>query len=518
VIVGGGHNGLVATSYLARAGKSVLILERNDRLGGAAVSTEIFSGFKAKISEYSYLLSLFPKQIIQELDLRFQTRRRETASFTPFLKNRQHKGLMISNVNPARTEQSFAELPENRDEYKSYKRLRRLEQIFAAKVWPTMLRPIMSRSDMKKKFKNAEEIESWDAFAENPLGQGLERILKDDVVRGLVFTDAKVGVLTHPHDPSLLQNRTFIYHIIGNISGEWQVPVGGMGALTKELEDYARKNGAEIKTSAKVMNIEPGKNKSTVLYYNLKNGVVEYVDAKFILVNAAPKVLKEMLADPYQPEVIEGSVFKINMLLKKLPRLKARDYSSSAAFTGTFRVNESYTNMEQSYHHAARGIIPPNPPGEMYCHTLTDSSILSPELQKADYHTFTFFGLDMPYRLFYLGNENMKKEIKERYLRAINKYLSDPIENCLAIDKDGKPCIEVKSPVDIENELAMPYGNIFHAPLSWPFTENEDEHGSWGVETGYDNIFLCGAGAKRGGCVSGIPGHNAAMKVLESNR
>ena len=96
-----------------------------------------------------------------------------------------------------------------------------------------------------------------------------------------------------------------------------------------------------------------------------------------------------------------------------------------------------------------------------------------------------------------------------------NRYLVDPIEDCLALASDGTLCIEVKSPLDIEQDVALPRGNIFHKDLSMPFREDGTPP-SWGVETQFKNIFLCGAGAVRGGGVSGIPGHNAAQAVLET--
>jgi phytoene dehydrogenase-like protein len=99
----------------------------------------------------------------------------------------------------------------------------------------------------------------------------------------------------------------------------------------------------------------------------------------------------------------------------------------------------------------------------------------------------------------------------ERYLDSLDEHLEDPIRDCLARDADGRPCIEAKTPLDIERELGMPGGNIFHGDMSFPWT---DRGGGWGVETDDPHVLLCGAGALRGGGVSGIGGHNAAMAVL----
>jgi phytoene dehydrogenase-like protein len=171
--------------------------------------------------------------------------------------------------------------------------------------------------------------------------------------------------------------------------------------------------------------------------------------------------------------------------------------------------------MLTSYDSSHSGQMPSTPPGEVYCHTLTDPSILSRELQAKGFHTLTLFGLDMPYCLFENDNIRVRDIALQRYLTGINQYLDEPIEECLALDAHGKPCIEAMSSVDLEKKINLPKGNIFHGDLSWPFAESEEEVGQWGVETEYPNLFLCGSSAKRGGAVSGIPGHNAAKKVLQ---
>ena len=92
--------------------------------------------------------------------------------------------------------------------------------------------------------------------------------------------------------------------------------------------------------------------------------------------------------------------------------------------------------------------------------------------------------------------------------------LAEPIEDCLWRTPDGEPCLEARTPLDLEAELGLPGGNIFHRDLAWPYAEADGEAGGWGVETAHPRVLLCGAGARRGGGVSGIPGHNAAMAVL----
>ena len=239
------------------------------------------------------------------------------------------------------------------------------------------------------------------------------------------------------------------------------------------------------------------------------------VDAKFLLVNFGRNVLAKYTGEKYQPKPVdEGSVFKINMLLRRLPKLKAAKYKPNQAWSGTFHSDEGYEQMNASYEQAAKGKLPAQTPCEVYCHTLTDDSILSPELRSRGFHTITLFGLDTPYSLFSKNNEAARKAAEKKFLASMNQWLDEPLQDCLAMARDGSPCIESKSPVDIEHSLGMYHGNIFQNALTWPFATKSEQVGTWGVETEWENVYFCGSSALRGGAVSGIPGHNAARAVL----
>ena len=515
VILGAGHNGLVAAAYLTRAGLSVLLLEKNDYIGGATTSQQIFPDYDARLSRYAYLVSLFPEKIIRDLDLKLELCRRAIASCTPYVNHGHHGALLLSNVDEEVSRRSMFEVTGNDTEYDGLKRFYTLPRLFAERVWDSMLEPLVSKEEMARRFK-VDDIsrEAWRSLVEEPLGNAIERYLRHDLVRGLVFTDAKVGVFTFPHDPSLLQNRCFLYHVIGNKTGEWKVPVGGMGAVASELERAARKSGAEMLTNAYVdaLNVT-GKTRSVEFR---ANGTHETVEARFLLVNFGHNVLAKLTGRSFQPDCTdEGSVFKINMLLSRLPKLKAKKIPATEAFCGTFHSDEGYEQMNVSYDQAADGMLPEKTPCEIYCHTLTDDSIIAPGLREQGFHTMTLFGLDAPWSLFVRANDEMRREAEKKYLASVNQWLEEPIENCLAAARDGRLCIESKSPVDIEDALGMYHGNIFHNAPTFPFAERKDQVGSWGVETEYANVFFCGSSALRGGAVSGIPGHNAAMKVLE---
>ena len=511
VVVGGGHNGLVAAAYLAQAGISVLVLERLESTGGAAVSQELFPGLPARISPYSYLVSLFPDQIVKELGLDIQLRSRRTASFTPVMRSGRHGGLLIERSPADATAESFRELTGSDREYAAWRAFHgRLERM-AATMAPTMLEPLRPRAEMR----DLVDPETWTMLVEEPIGRAVETHFDDDVVRGMVATEALVGTFADLHSPELEQNRCFLYRTVGNGSGEGRVPVGGMGELTTTLERTVRLHGGEVLTQAFVTRVETDGRSAQVAYRS--NDVDVTVDCSWVLGNVAPWVLRLLLGENPGPRP-EGSQVKVNMILDKLPRPIA-PVSAPAAFAGTVHFGESYEQLQQSYRDALSGVLPETPPGELYCHSLNDPSIMG-TLAMEGKHAFTYFGVHTPARLFSRHHEASRDEVVLRILDAINLHLEEPLESLLALDRDGTPCLQAQAPQDIETSLAMPGGHIFHGPLSWPWAPDravlDTPARRWGVQTPVPNVLICGSGAVRGGAVSGIGGHNAAMAVLEA--
>jgi phytoene dehydrogenase-like protein len=186
------------------------------------------------------------------------------------------------------------------------------------------------------------------------------------------------------------------------------------------------------------------------------------------------------------------------------------------AFGGTLHVNETWTQLDAAYLRAAAGALPDPLPCEIYCHSLTDPSILSPALRDSGAATLTVFGLHTPHSVF--GAE--RNALTQAVLKSLNCVLAEPIQDVLMDDANGRPCIETTTTLDLQHALGMTGGNIFHGALRWPFSDDDDRLDTparqWGVATAHDRILLCGSGARRGGAVSGIGGHNAAMAVLAS--
>ncbi|MFO6451358.1 MULTISPECIES: phytoene desaturase family protein [unclassified Aeromicrobium] len=498
VIVGAGHNGLVAAALLARAGLDVLVLERLDRVGGAAVSAQAFDGHDARLSRFSYLVSLFPQALIDQLGLDLELRSRDTASFTPWRRDGRAGGLLIETSGGEATRASFAELTGGDAEFEAWNAFYDEVGTLARALAPTLLQPLPHIGDMR----DHVEMAIWTDLVEQPIGEAIRRRFADDVVRGVVATDALIGTFASLEDLSLVQNRCFLYHLIGNGTGEWRVPVGGMGAVTQELARVATEAGAEIRLNSAVDGIDVSDVDVTIC----GDGFVERAD--HVLFGAAPYVLERLLGHSPTSKPA-GAQLKLNVLLSRLPEL-ASGVDPRVAFAGTFHLDESFEQLQHAWSVAESGDLPPAT-GEFYCHTLTDRSILGPELRDTGAETLTYFGLHTPPGV--LDAPGAKEEAVKRVLAALDEHLAEPIEPLIL-------GIEAKTPTEIEHELAMPGGHIFHGDLAWPWLEEGERPHSpaerWGVATAHPRVLLCGSGARRGGAVSGLGGHSAARALLDA--
>ena len=510
VIVGGGHNGLVAAGYLARAGRRVRLLERLDHVGGAAVSAHAFDGVDARLSRYSYLVSLLPRRIIEDLGARIRLARRRHSSYTPDPATGGSTGLLLGSRNTfdvigaATDAAGFAEF---------YRRTGLLTKA----MWPTLLQQLETRSAARRRVLAGgdDAATAWREIIEEPIGQAITAAVRNDLVRGVVATDALIGTFASTDDPSLIQNVCFLYHLIGGGTGDWDVPIGGMGAVTGALSAAASAHGAEITTGAEVFAITPD---GQVQYR--AEGRDQNVSGTHVLAGVTPTVLAGLLGEPAPPSA-PGAQIKVNLMLRRLPRLRDTAVTPEQAFGGTFHINETLTQLESAHAAAHAGQVPEPLPCEIYCHSLTDPSILSPRLRESGAHTLTVFGLHTPHSLSSGADPDRARDrLTSAALDSLNSVLAEPIQDVILEDAAGRLCIEAKTTADLDKILGMTAGNIFHGGLAWPFAEDDEPLDTparrWGVATAHPRILLCGSGSRRGGAVSGIGGHNAAMAVLES--
>ena len=507
VIVGGGHNGLVAAAYLARAGLRVRLLERLGHVGGAAVSAQPFDGVSVSLSRYSYLVSLLPSRIIDDLGAQIRLAARRHSFYTPHPATAGRTGLLVGGHGA----ETFAAIGAS-DDQPGFADFYRRSRLVTERLWPTLLEPLRTRAQARRHVLESGEPETeavWRAMIEQPIGHAITDAVDDDVIRGVIATDALIGTFARLNEPSLQQNICFLYHLVG---GDWDVPIGGMGAVSTALAAAAVGHGAEIITNADVFAIDPT---GEVRY---RSGEDEHlIHGKYVLANVTPTVLARLLGEKPTPQA-QGAQVKVNMVLRRLPRLRDGSVKPEQAFAGTFHANETWSQLDTAYLQAAGGKLPDPLPCEAYCHSLTDPSILSAELRDAGAHTMTVFGLHTPHAL--TADAGFRDRATEAVLTSLNSVLAEPIQDVLMTDTHNRPCLETTTTADLQHTLGMTGGHIFHGALSWPFADDDDlldtPARQWGVATGHQRIMLCGSGARRGGAVSGIAGHNAAMAVLAS--
>lgn len=510
-VIGGGHNGLVAAAYLAKAGLDVVVVERSAEVGGATVSEESFPGVPARLSRYSYLVSLMPEKIRRDLGLSIELIRRRFSSYTP--EPGGDGGLLIDTQDAKRTKESFESIGAGSD-YEAWKAFYGDTAALASTVFPTVLDPLCTRSELAGLVAKSHGPKLWERFIETPIEQLVQETFGHDLVRGVVLTDALIG--TFPRvavDP--VTSICFLYHVVGGGTGDWDVPRGGMGAVSGALARAARAAGATIVTDAEVTRVDPDGSLTVSV-----DGVESSLSSRIIVSGVARAELERLVTGRPPAEVVGGAQVKVNLVVDRLPQLRDSAVSPAEAFAGTFHVNETQRQLVDSIASAQSGSIPDLIPCEIYCHSLTDNSILDQSLIDRGAHTLTVFALNVPHELIAEGSsDSIRAELQGRILQSLNSVLAEPIEGCLANDVNGNPCIETKTTVDLEQSLRLPGGNIFHEPLSWPFAEDHDDLSSpakrWGVASDWERVVFAGSSARRGGAVSGIGGHNAAMATLE---
>lgn len=525
VVLGGGHNGLAAAAYLAKAGKKVVVLERLEQVGGAAVSAQAFDGIGARLSRYSYLVSLLPQQVIDDLGLKIRLAERRYSSYTPLPGGKV--GLLVDNHDWQNTTSYFESIGAGKDA-NAWTRFYAKTTQLAQTIFPTLTQPLPKQADLRQALVAAgatasDVAELWRNFVERPVGQVIDASFESDLVKGVVLTDALIGTFGPNLDSGLDTNKCFLYHLIGQGTGDWNIPVGGMGTVSGELQQAALRFGANLQTNCEVTRVtEDGE----VSYLHHGTGQQHTVRAKLVLANVSAAELDRLtgrataVAKRVSAPVVQGAQVKVNLLLKRLPKLLDPTIAPQAAFGGTFHINESWQQLQQAYEQASAGQIPNPLPCEIYCHSLTDNSILSQDLIDAGAQTLTVFALHTPHQLLAgKDHDDMRAKLEAAVLSSLNSVLAEPIEDLILTDGNGQPCIETKTTQDLEDALRLPQGNIFHGGLDWPFAADDEPLDSparrWGVATNVPNILVCGSSARRGGAVSAIGGQNAAMAALE---
>ncbi|MBV8566584.1 MAG: NAD(P)/FAD-dependent oxidoreductase [Methylobacteriaceae bacterium] len=505
IVVGAGHNGLVAAAYLARNGLSTLVLERSDRIGGACITRELIPGFK--ISAAAQVLGMLRQRIIEDLELErhgLKYHFREPEIFVPFFDGRHvffyadgHQTMQsIAEVAP-RDAAAFAKF----DEYTA-----RIARI----VGGFMLQPQPSISRFAAAFTGSDGPDMLNCALFASVGDYLERFFASDYVKGPMAYGAMSGSAASPRAPGTAFSK--FYHAASELAGRfgcWAIADGGMGSITAALARSVRGSGGEIRLQAPVAQFltTDGRIGGVVL----ENG--DELRASVVLSNADPKATllrlapKDAVADDIRTKVAGlrtcGSGAKINFALAELPDFAALPGKSlGPQHCGGIMIAPSLDYFEDAWDDGKRGIPSVRPFSQMIIQSATDPSV-APEGK----HTLSLWCHHFPYKLAAGDLDAEREKLAERMTDLLTELAPNFRNSVLAR--------EVFVPVDIERVYGITGGQIFHTELMpdqvlW----NRPIPGYTGHGDVVPGLYLCGAGTHPGGDVNGAPGHNAARAVL----
>ena len=518
IVVGGGHNGLTAAAYLARAGLTTLVLERRDIVGGCCVTEEIAPGCRA--STTSYIASMLRPEVISDLRLREYGLRMVPCDpaiqvpfpdghVVPWWADRERAKAEFKTIS-ARDAETFVQVDDR------LKKLARYLQPFFMEPPPEIdTRSMRGWTDLfrvGRKFRgiSSAEISQLISFLTGSLGEFLDHNYESEKIKTLFLANNVYGKHGGPYQPGTAIG--LLFHLLSGgeheLQGFYGHVMGGMGAITQALAASGRKLGAEIRTSAPVAQIDvrDGRARGVVL----EDGTE--IRARIVLSNADPKrtFLKMVAASELPNEFLhsirgikmEGPCAKVNLVLDAEPHFTGTSPDATALERTFYTLVPSLAFAERCYDIAKFGEIPE----ELWVDCVVSSNA-DPSLAPAGKHILTCFVQYVPYHLR-AGNWDENRELLgNRVIKKIAEYAPN-VPNAIVAR-------QVLTPLDLERTYGLTEGNIFHGDLRLEQLFFMRPVAGWSqYRTPVDGLYLCGAGAHPGGGVTGAPGHNAAHQVL----
>ncbi|MEM1141252.1 MAG: NAD(P)/FAD-dependent oxidoreductase [Pseudomonadota bacterium] len=520
VVVGGGHNGLCCAAYLARAGKSVLVLERRDELGGATLTEEFHPGFKNSV--FSYLVSLLDQSVIRDLELNrhgleLLHRPGGALSILPG----DHMYLPRDTTRAQREIARFSRA--DAEAYPQFEAMLEamgdLVREIARTIPPNFggglsdLWRLLRTANGFRRLSPARQIELSELMTMS-IGDLLNRWFESDPVKGLYGFEGVIGNFASPWTPGTAY--VLLHHVFGEVDGRtgaWAYARGGMGAIADSLASSARAFGAQIVTGSAVaeVTIEDGRATGVVTEDGRR------YRASSIAANTHPQILFGDLIDPaltndeFRTRIkgyrSESATFRMNVALSELPKFEslAHDDEGLGAMKNTIDICPSLDYIDDAYEDAKRDGWARNPIISMCIPTLMDST-LAPD----GCHVMSLF---CQHFRRHLPAHQSWDEVKERVADQVIETVAGYAPNL----KSAIVGRQINSPLDIERRLNMVGGDIFHGKLSLDQLFSLRPVGGFAAhQMPIENVFLCGSGAHPGGGVSGIPGKNAARVILRS--
>ncbi len=520
IVIGGGHNGLVNAAYLARAGKKVLVLERRHVLGGAAVTEEIFPGFKFSVC--SYVVSLLRPEIIRDLDLPRHGLEilPLDGTFTPM-----PNGDYLWRVNDhGKTHREIARHSkldaEAYDEFgKSMQAMCRFVKPILSMVPPdpATLNPkeLMKLLFLGRRFQDMTSEDKYNQVQLMTMSaiDFLDQWFETDVLKATMSASGIIGTFLGVRSPGTAY--VLLHHYMGEIDGafrSWGFARGGTGAISNAIADAAVEAGVEIRKQAPIAQIiiKNGSAKGVVL----ANG--DEIHADIVSSSVDPRMTfvklieKGNLPDDFLEEInrykFRGSSGKVNLALDALPNFKAIP-GPGAHLRGAISISPSVEYMERAYDDAKYGNFSRRPYIDMVIPTLTDPSVAPPGK-----HIMSCFVQYAPYKLRPgLNWDDQKEAFGDTVINTIAEYAPNI--------KDIILHRQVVTPLDLERDFGLSEGNIFQGELSLEqlfFLRPVPGYAAF--RTPIKNLYMCGSATHPGGGIMGAPGRLAAVEILKDHK
>ncbi len=518
VVVGGGHNGLTAAAYLARAGLTTLVLERREIVGGCCVTEEIAPG--CRVSTTSYIASMLRPEVISDLRLAEYGLRMVPCDpaiqvpfpdghVVPWWADRERAKAEFAKIS-AKDADTFVEVDDR------LKKLARYLQPFFMEPPPEIdTRSMRGWSDLfrvGKKFRgiSSDEVSQLISFLTGSLGEFLDHNYESEKIKTMFLANNVYGKHGGPYQPGTAIG--LLFHLLSGgdheLQGFYGHVMGGMGAISQALASSGRKLGVEIRTSAPVAHIDvrDGRARGVVL----EDGTE--IRARIVLSNADPKrtFLKMVAASELPNEFLhsirgikmEGPCAKVNLVLDAEPRFTGTSPTATALERTFYTLVPSLAFAERCYDIAKFGEIPE----ELWVDCVVSSNA-DPSLAPAGKHILTCFVQYVPYRLREGDWDEKRELLGNRVIKKIAEYAPN-VPNAIVAR-------QVLTPLDLERTYGLTEGNIFHGDLRLEQLFFMRPVSGWSqYRTPIDALYLCGAGTHPGGGVTGAPGHNAAHQVL----
>jgi len=516
IVIGGGHNGLVNAAYLARAGKRVLVLERRYVLGGAAVTEEIFPGFKYSVC--SYVVSLLRPEIIRELDLPRHGLEilPLDGTFTPMA-----NGDYLWRVNDhAKTRREIARHSRlDAEAYDEYGKAMIEMAHFVKPIMnmtppdPASLNPkgLLELLGMGRRFQKLAADDKYNQVQLMTMSavDFLDQWFETDVLKATMSASGIIGTFLGVRSPGTAY--VLLHHYMGEIDGafrSWGLSRGGTGAISNAIGDAAREAGAEIRTEAPIAKIilKHGQAKGVVL----ENG--DEIYANIVSSSVDPRLtFMKMIGEEHLPVdfvddirryKFRGSSGKVNLALDALPDFKCMP-GPGPHLRGAVSFSPSVEYMERAYDDAKYGRYSRRPYIDMVIPTLTDPSLAPPGK-----HVMSCFVQYAPYNLKEGSWDDKREEFGDTVIDTIAEHAPNI--------KDIILHRQVLTPLDLERDFGLSEGNIFQGELTLEQLFFLRPAPGWAqYRSPIRNLYMCGSATHPGGGVMGASGRNAAMEILK---